>query len=254
MDEQQLGDDTYVRKFGFRRFTGIRQTRIYRIITVAWFNLLETIRRSGFTKFLLVIMIINILLQDVISIMIASFIPLWYIDLTIDEVFRFLYIDSVLGSISLVNRISSPEMEFLSIISISSAGTSVMWLLLISIVGGGLIADDKLYRTTEVYFSRISRYEYIFGKLLTLIIFSSLIVTFPAILQYFLLAGGLRVSMLAHLDLLLWGLGFTLLSALILSLLILALSSFTKRRSVATMTMFIAALVMLDFVNNMGQV
>ena len=118
MDEQQLGDDTYVRKFGFRRFTGIRQTRLYRIISVAWFNLLETIRRSGFTKLLLVIMLMNILLQDVISIMIASFIPLWYIDLTIDEIFRFLYIDSTLGSICLVNRVSSPEMEFFSIVSI----------------------------------------------------------------------------------------------------------------------------------------
>ena len=58
--------------------------------------------------------------------------------------------------------------------------------------------------------------------------------------------------MLAHLDLLLWGLGFTLLSALILSLLILALSSFTKRRSVATMTMFIAALVMSVFYSGLG--
>ena len=252
MDEQQFGDDTYVRKFGFRKFTGIRQTRFYRIISVAWFNLLETIRRSGFTKFLLVIMIINILLQDVISIMIASFIPLWYIDLTIDEIFRFLYIDSILGSISLVNRITSPEMQWYSIISISSTGTSVMWLLLISIVGGGLIADDRLYRTTEVYFSRISRYEYIIGKLLTLIIFSSLIVTFPAVLQYFLLAGGLRISYLAHLDLLFWGIGFTLISALLLSLLIIALSSFSKRRSVATMTLFIAALVMSVFYSALG--
>lgn len=252
MDEQQLGDDTYVRRFGFRKFTGIRQTRIYRIITVAWFNLLETIRRSGFTKFLLVIMLINILLQDVISIMIFSFVPLSMFDMTLNEAFRILYIDSTLGSISLINRVSSPEMGFLSFVSITSAGTSVMWLLLISIVGGGLIADDRLYRTTEVYFSRISRYEYILGKLFSLLIFSSLIVTFPAILQYFLLAGGLRVSSLAHLDLLFWGIGFTLLSALILSLLILALSSFTKRRSIATMTLFIAALVMSGFYSGFG--
>ncbi|MGD2073145.1 MAG: hypothetical protein PVG65_06620 [Candidatus Thorarchaeota archaeon] len=252
MDEQQLSDDTYIRKFGFRKFSGIRQTRVYRIISVAWFNLLETIRRSGFTKFLLVIMLINILLQDIISIMIASFIPLWFLDLTMNEIFRFLYIDSTLGSISLINRVTSPEMDFFSLLSIASAGTSFMWLLLIAIVGGGLIADDRLYRTTEVYFSHISRYEYFFGKLLSLIIFSSLIVTLPAILQYFLLAGGLRVSSLAHLDLLIWGIGFTLVSALIVSLLILALSSFTKRRSVATMTLFIAALVMSGFYTALG--
>lgn len=253
MDEQRLADDTYVRKFGFRKFTGIRQTRLYRIFAVAWFNLLETIRRSGFTKFLLLMMLVNILLQDIISIMIASFIPLFSLGmLTIDEVFRFLYIDSTLGSICLVNRVSSPQLDFFSIVSISSTGTSVMWLLLISIIGGGLIADDKLYLTTEVYFSRISRYEYILGKLLSLIIFSSLIVTFPAVLQYFLLAGGLEVSIFAHLDLLFWSIGFTLLSALMLSLLILALSSFTKRRSVATMTLFIAALVMSVFYSGLG--
>jgi ABC-type transport system involved in multi-copper enzyme maturation permease subunit len=247
MGEKQIADDTYVRKFGFRRFTGIRQTRIFRIMAVAWFNLLETIRRSGFTKFLLFIMIINILLQDIISILIYTLIPLSFFNLTLDQAFRFLYIDSLLGSICLINRVSSPELDFSSIVSISSVGTSVMWLLLISIVGGGLIADDRLYRITEVYFSRISRYEYILGKLLSLIIFSSLIVTFPAVLQYFLLAGGLRVSSFAHLDLLFWGIGFTLISALLLSLLILALSSFTKRRSVATLTLFIAAIVMSVF-------
>jgi hypothetical protein len=71
-------------------------------------------------------------------------------------------------------------------------------------------------------------------------------------LQYFLLAGGLRVSGFAHLDLLFWGIAFTLLSALILSLLILALSSFTRRRSVATMTLFIAALVMSGFATGLG--
>ncbi len=136
-------DETYVRKFGFRPFTGTRLGRLYRIMSVAWFNLIETIRRSGFTKFLLVIMIINLLMQDVVIIVLVKFVPLGFLGVTVNDLFRGTYIDSVLGMVAISNRVTTLNVTFISSLGITSVGTSFLWLLLLSMVGGGLIADDK---------------------------------------------------------------------------------------------------------------
>ncbi|MHA1939920.1 MAG: hypothetical protein ACW97O_17075, partial [Candidatus Thorarchaeota archaeon] len=135
MSEETSGEDTYIRKFGFRRFTGVRQNRLYRIISVAWFNLIEAIRRSGFTKMLLVFMFFSILIQDVLIIVISWFLPFIGDPMTINELFRNAYADSVLGMVSLVNRITVLQFGFMPF-NISSVGISFIWLLLMAIVGG----------------------------------------------------------------------------------------------------------------------
>jgi hypothetical protein len=118
-----------------------------------------------------------------------------------------------------------------------------MWLLLIAILGGGLIADDRLNKTTEAYFSRISRYEYLLGKLLSLVIFSTIVVTVPAVIQYFLLTFSLDIDFIANMGLLLWGIGFTMIAVVVVSTLTLAISSLTTRRTVATMAILIIGIV-----------
>jgi ABC-type transport system involved in multi-copper enzyme maturation permease subunit len=245
-------DETYVRKFGFRPFTGARLGRLYRIMSVAWFNLIESIRRSGFTKFLLVMMIFNLIIQDVVIIVLARFVPLELLGVTLDDLFRGAYADSVLGMVSISNRIATTNAGLASILGLSSVGTSFLWLLLLSVVGGGLIADDKLHRTTETYFSRITRLEYVLGKLLSLLLFSAFILTFPAMLQYVLLCMGLGVGFLNNLGLLLWAIGFTLLAATALSMIILSLSSLTKRRSLASLTLFIIVVLMSSLPSAFG--
>lgn len=236
-------DETYVRKFGFRPFTGERLGRLYRIMSVAWFNLVETIRRSGFTKLLLMFMLFNLIIQDVVIIVLARLVPIGYLGVTLSELFRGSYVDSVLGMVSISNRITTSTGVYTWILGLTSVGTSFLWLLLLSVVGGGLISDDKLYRTAETYFSRITRLEYVIGKLLCLMLFSGLILTFPAMLQYVLLCMGLGIGFLDNLGLLFWALGFTLLAALALSMIILSLSSLTKRRSLASLTLFILAVM-----------
>ncbi|MFW9799375.1 MAG: hypothetical protein ACFFD9_02990 [Candidatus Thorarchaeota archaeon] len=252
MSEQDT-DDSYVRKFGFRRFTGVRKARWYRVMTVAWFNLREAVRRSGFTKLLLVFMLFTILAQDIVIIALSMFSPFIGPGLDVAELFRHSYADSVIGMVSLINRVSviPPDIfgpfGLMLPLSLTSGGISFMWLLLMAMVGGGLIADDRLHQTTEVYFARISRFEYVIGKLASLILFSVIVVMLPAVVQYFLLNYGLGTDVFASLDLLLWAIGFTLMAAVIVSILTIALSSLTKRRAVATLTLFIAAIIMSSF-------
>ncbi|UCE10405.1 MAG: hypothetical protein JSW61_00340 [Candidatus Thorarchaeota archaeon] len=240
-----MTEDAYVRRFGFRRYEGIRSNRISRIISVSWFNLGEAIRRSGFTKMLLVFMIIGLLVQDLLAILITSLVPssMWG-DITVNEMFRATYADSIIGMISLTNRVSTMDSDMAFLTQFLTIGSSFMFILLLAVVSGGLISDDRLFQATEAYYSRISRFEYVLGKLFTLIIFSMVFVSLPAVMQYFLLAQGLEVNMIANLDLLLWGLGTTLLSSVVLSIVTLAFSSLTKRRNLATLSFFMAAMIM----------
>ncbi|RDE16329.1 MAG: hypothetical protein C4K47_01740, partial [Candidatus Thorarchaeota archaeon] len=247
-------DETYVRKFGFRPFTGVRLGRLYRTVSVAWFNLIEAIRRSGFTKFLLVIMIFNLIIQDVVIIVLARLVPPELLGITLTELFQGSYTDSVLGMVSILNRITTQTGPFTGGLGLTSVGTSFLWLLLLSVVGGGLISDDKLYRTTETYFSRITRLEYVIGKLLSLMLFSLFILTFPAVLQYVLLCMGLGIGFLDNVGLLVWALGFTLMAALALSMIILSLSSLTKRRSLASLTLFIFVVLMSSLPSAFGTI
>ncbi|MGY5874145.1 MAG: hypothetical protein RTU30_00225 [Candidatus Thorarchaeota archaeon] len=242
MSDEQI-DDAYVRRFGFRKFSGIRGNKLYRIMALGWFNLIETIRRSGFTKFLLVLMFINLLIQDAIMVLIVSILPPEFMPITINEYFTGVYAESVLGMVSVLNRIGDPNLGFFSFISVLSGGTSVMWILLLAIMGGGLISDDRLHRTTEAYFSRISRYEYLLGKLLSLILFSTIVVTLPAFLQYFLLTWSLNIDFFLHIGMLFWAIGFTFFAVIIVSVLTLAISSLTTRRTVATMTLLILVIM-----------
>ncbi|MHA1960447.1 MAG: hypothetical protein ACW99U_09460 [Candidatus Thorarchaeota archaeon] len=240
-----MSEDAYVRRFGFRKYEGVRTNRLSRIIAVSWFNLSEAIRRSGFTKMLLVFMIIGLLVQDLLAILITQLIPsfMWG-GLTVDEMFRATYADSIIGMISLTNRVSTMDSSMAFLTQFLTIGSSFMFILLLAIVSGGLISDDKLHRATEAYYSRISRVEYLLGKLFTLIIFSMLFVSLPALMQYFLLAQGLGMNLLTNLDLLVWGLGTTLLSCIILSVVTLAFSSLTKRRNLATLSFFMSAMIM----------
>jgi hypothetical protein len=243
----QTEHETYVRKFSFRPFSGVRRGRLYRVITIGWFNLVESVRRSGFTKFLLFMMVISLIIQDILPIAFVRLFSSYYVDflgITVNDLFRGVYTESVLGMVSLTNRIGVDYISGFSPFAFTSIGTSLMWLLLLSIIGGGLVADDRLFRTTEAYYSRVSRFEYTIGKLLSLVIFSTLVITLPAALQYVLLTMGLDTGFATNADLLLWAVGFTAMAAVALSLLMLAISSMTKRRGVATLVLFILALIM----------
>jgi len=243
----QSEHETYVRKFSFRPFSGSRRGRLYRVFTIGWFNLVESVRRSGFTKFLLFMMVISLIIQDVLPIVLVRFLPLGYLEslgITANDIFRGAFTESVLGMVSLTNRIGVNYMPGFSVFSFTSVGTSLMWLLLLSIIGGGLVADDKLFKTTEAYYSRVSHFEYLTGKLLSLVIFSTFVITAPAALQYLLLTMGLNTSFAANADLLFWALGFTTMAAVAVSLLMLSISSLTKRRGIATLVFFIFAIIM----------
>jgi ABC-type transport system involved in multi-copper enzyme maturation permease subunit len=131
--------------------------------------------------------------------------------------------------------------------SFSIGGTSLFILLLAVLVGSGLIADDMTNKTNEIYYSKLEKYEYIFGKFGAFFIFGNVIITIPYILEFFLLFIGLgNMEFMAVLPILLHVILFTELVNITYAAIVLAFSSLTGRRLYAGLTTF-----MLLFLANM---
>ncbi len=238
-------DDAYVRAFRFRRFEGKRNGRLYRVMSIAWFNFRHAIAKSWFTKLILILIVMGLLMQALIMFISAQFYTIYYPESDINVLFRKYYAESILNMFSLINFILiEPSFYFFGLATMITGG-GFSYILLISLVSGGLIADDKLHHFDEAYFSHVTRWEYLFGKLLSLMLFSFLLVMGPALMQFFILSSSLKIDFVQHLGLLAWALGFTFIATLILSLLALTISSLTTRRTIATLIFFMM-LIMLS--------
>ncbi|MFX1538872.1 MAG: ABC transporter permease, partial [Promethearchaeota archaeon] len=126
-------------------------------------------------------------------------------------------------------------------------GTSIFVLILLVIVGSGLIADDVSNQTTEIYYSKLEKHEYVLGKFLAFFIFGNIVLTLPYVFEFFLLVVGLgNIDLLAALPVLVHVIVFTEIITITYSAIILAFSSLTNRRLYAGLTTF-----MLIFTINM---
>ena len=119
------------------------------------------------------------------------------------------------------------------------AGPSIFILILLVMVGSGLIADDISNQTTEFYYSRLERHEYILGKFLAFFIFGNITLTFPYVFEFFLLVVGLGgIDLVSVLPVLVHVIVFTEIIIVVYSAIILAFSSLTNRRLYAGLTIF----------------
>jgi ABC-type transport system involved in multi-copper enzyme maturation permease subunit len=123
--------------------------------------------------------------------------------------------------------------------SFQSNGTSIFILLLFVVLGSGLIADDLSNHTTEIYYSKIEKYEYILAKILAFMIGGTLLITLPYVIEFVLLFIGIgNIDFFAALPLLFFVIIFTQIIIFTYCIIFLAFSSLTKRRLYAGLTAF----------------
>jgi len=114
---------------------------------------------------------------------------------------------------------------------------SVLSMIVVAIVGPPLIAKDVRSKAFLVYFSKpIQPWQYLLGKLGTVIFFVFSMTLFPALLLY---AIGIGLSpngstVVATLPILLKVVASSLLTAVPIAMVVLLISSFTKDRKIAT--------------------
>jgi ABC-type transport system involved in multi-copper enzyme maturation permease subunit len=140
------------------------------------------------------------------------------------------------GIVSFQTNISAPG----SGVSMSFGGQSIMILICVILMGSGLISDDTRYRATEVYYSKVSKTEYIMGKYGAFLLFGNLFFTLPYVIEWGLLVIGIGgVDVIAALPLLVEVIIFTEVVTLVYGSIVLAFSSLTEKRLYAGLTMFI---------------
>ncbi|MHA2245523.1 MAG: ABC transporter permease subunit [Candidatus Hodarchaeales archaeon] len=245
MSEPTKSSYAYVRKFAFRPFDGTRRGRFYRVWAVAWQWWIHEWRRSKAVKFLIGFLIFTFVIMNMFLLFTKDAMLAMNPDLTTNDLLKDNLLTMVRGIVSFgisffveTGDGGSDEFNF--------GGSSIFILILLVMVGSGLIADDVSNQTTEIYYSKLERHEYVLGKFLAFFIFGNVILTLPYIFEFFLLVVGLgNIDLISALPVLVGVIVFTEIITITYSAIILAFSSLTNRRLYAGLTTF-----MLIFTSN----
>lgn len=245
MIEPTPRSDAYVRKFAFRPFDGIRRGRIYRVWAIAWQWWIHEWKRSRAVKVLIGFLIFYFVLMNMFLLLLKDEMLRMGLTTNTNDLLEDNLLTMVRGIVSFgvsfsveTGGASSAEFNF--------GGISIFILILLVMVGSGLIADDISNQTTEIYYSKLERHEYVLGKFLAFFIFGNIVLTFPYVFEFFLLVVGLgNIDLISALPVLVHVIVFTEIITIAYSAIILAISSLTSRRLYAGLTTF-----MLMFTSN----
>jgi len=127
----------------------------------------------------------------------------------------------------------------------SIGGLSIFFLILVALVGSGLIADDISNQTTEIYYSKLERHEYILGKFGAFFLFGNIVIVLPFVLEFFLLVAGLgEISLIQAFPVLIQSILITEIMVLTFASIVLGFSALTSRRLYAGLTAFMFLFIM----------
>jgi hypothetical protein len=226
----------YVEKFGYRKYTGKTQSRIRRVINLAWFEMTSTWRKSTFGKVLLIIILVLHFFTFFALIMISPFLA------EASELGKLEYVRRDLSNIisyylSIGNASFKPE----GLGSDFNLSINIGFLLipLLGIAGSGMFADDKQGHLVEIYLSKLRRTEYATGKVGAVFLYNNIILTLPMIVISFMYVQGFGVDHFQFLDLYLLIIIFGFTSSLFLGMFILILSIIVEKRSYASLSFFL---------------
>ncbi|MFX1285809.1 MAG: ABC transporter permease [Promethearchaeota archaeon] len=251
MKESVTSSDAYVKKFAFRPFDGVRRGRIYRLVAIAWQWWIHEWKRSKAVKFLIGFLIFTFVLMNMFLLSMKEYMllpdPITGEALTTNDLLEDNLLTMVRGIVSFGISFFVETGDGGTQAQFNFGGTSIFVLILLVIVGSGLIADDVSNQTTEIYYSKLEKHEYVLGKFLAFFIFGNIVLTLPYVFEFFLLVVGLgNIDLLAALPVLVHVIVFTEIITITYSAIILAFSSLTNRRLYAGLTTF-----MLIFTINM---
>lgn len=247
MNEGQ--SDAYVRKFSFRAFEGIRKGRLYRLWATSWQWWAHQWERSRAVKILLgflifILVMTNLFLLSFKDFMLNTINPETGEQITTNDLLE----DNLLAlvrSIVTFQTTFSSESPGGGEMMMSIGGLSIFILILVALVGSGLIADDVSNQTTEIYYSKLERHEYILGKFGAFFLFGNIVIVLPFVLEFFLLVAGLgEISLIQALPVLIQSILITEIMVLTFASIVLGFSALTSRRLYAGLTAFMFLFVM----------
>ncbi|MFW9992602.1 MAG: hypothetical protein ACFFD4_11195 [Candidatus Odinarchaeota archaeon] len=235
---ESASEEAYVRKFAFRKFEGLRKGRLYRVWSVATYNMKHQWSRSRWLKILFGFIIFMFVMMNMFILMFASILA----EMQTTSPNEFLA-DNLWGLVrGFVDIAGGGEVEIGDDempASMSIGGISIFLLVCVVIMGSGLVADDIRYKATEIYYSKLDKVEYITAKYLAFFLFGNIIFTLPCVIEWVLLVTGIKgVDFLEALPVLAGVVIFCNSVILVYGSISVAISSLTNKRLYAGLMMF----------------
>jgi len=235
------GEDEFLNKFGYRVYEGKLSGRLQRVWGLISFELKSTWHRSTFGKVLLIIAMTFNLIFVIITATIGDIVPTTPgrspEEENQDTINSFVssYLRTPFGG----GLSASPDTN------LTQLGPPMGFFLLIvfSIAGSGMFADDKNGKVVELYLSRITKTEYIMGKIGAIMIYINVFLLIPLLVTIALLVQSLDLSQVDYIPFYLRLVWFSLLYSLLFGAIILLLSSLMEKRNYASLAMFLGYIV-----------
>ncbi|MHA2231893.1 MAG: hypothetical protein ACXAB4_05325 [Candidatus Hodarchaeales archaeon] len=231
----------YVQKFTYRQYTGHVESRLRRIWSLTWFELVSVWHKSTVGKVLLIIILaLNLLVITFGALALNVQIN------NLPESRQKEAITTVLHAM-VANYLSSGITSDVSQIYPSDSNLisfrfplGFLIIGLFAIAGSGLFADDRQGRIMELYMSKVQRWEYAAGKVGAIILYINIFATVPLLIMSFLYIQALGADHLDYLYPFYFGVilyGF--LASLLLGLVILVLSITVEKRMYASLGFYL---------------
>jgi hypothetical protein len=232
-------EEAYVRKFAFRKFEGLRKGRLYRVWSVASFNMVHQWSRSRAMKILIGFIAFAFVLINMFTLLLAE-VMLEFTGMTPNQYMEDSMWNLVRSFVSFVDGGSTRIGQSSMGPSVQVGGLSIFFLICVVLMGSGLVSDDIRFKATEIYYSKLDKVEYIAAKYIAFILFGNLILTLPCIIEWGLLVSGIYgVDLFAVLPVLVEVIVFTEVIILAFGSIAIAISSLTNRRLYAGLVMFV---------------
>lgn len=139
------------------------------------------------------------------------------------------------------SRISSNINPDVFILRVEIIG--LLLIALFAIAGSGYFADDKNGKVVEIYLSRITKREYIIGKIGGILVYINIFLLVPLLITSVLMAQSLGMSHLILLPFYFRVILFGFAYSLVIGLIILTLSTFVEKRQYASLGFFVVYLL-----------
>jgi hypothetical protein len=229
-------------KFGYRQYDGEIQDRKSRILSLIIFEVKSTWQRSTFGKvMLIIILVINFVLISVFATITNAVNP----DLSPeqqDEAVRDTLNNFVAEYLSIGdNYVRAGVLESGFDLTLEMG---FLLIVLFAVAGSGLFADDRQGRVIEIYLSRLTKREYIIGKIGAIMIYLNLFIMMPLLVLGILDVQS--ISSTSHLEQWDFYAGlilFSLLSSLIIGMAILSFSVIVEKRAYASLGFFMTYII-----------
>lgn len=223
----------YLRKFGYREYKGTRKSNFWKVLDVIWFESTSTWSRSTFGKILLIVVAVSNLIGIIFAASLSVFLK-----------------PSTAEIRDALNGFVARYMQFFASYVVSSSGlrnpTDVaviqigfFLIALFGIAGSGLFADDRDGKVVEIYLSKLSKRDYVLGKLGAIVLYTNLFIMGPLLIVGFLNAQSYKINHLKILDFYFGIVLYSILVSLLLGSAILLLSVLVTKRQYASLGFFL---------------